>query len=322
MDISTTLLAGGSIFFAMNMGGSGFSSSFSVETGANLITKKQAILLFAIFVTVGAVLWGGNVVKTLGSGIIPSGTFNNIKIVITVILASSISLFIANLLKVPESTSWVTVFSISTVGIFFSNLNFKIFLYKIIPSWIILPVVGYFITFLILKIFYPLSEKNFRIFELLTKYERKTRIFVIASSCCVAMALGSNNVANVIGPLSGAGIISPRSGLALLSPVFGAGAIVFHSPSITVGKEIVPLGLFTAAIIKFIFGSLLLIASLLGIPQSCVQLNVACVVAVFATKEGTRNIVKKWSIKKILLLWFVSPCIASFLTYFMLWLLI
>jgi len=100
------------IFFAMNMGASGVAPSFCSSYGAKFLGRKSIMLLFTFFVILGAVLLGGGVAKTLSSGIVPS-KFISPKIALVILLSATISLFIANLLKIPQSTSWVTVFSLT-----------------------------------------------------------------------------------------------------------------------------------------------------------------------------------------------------------------
>lgn len=69
MFLKEILLVIAVFFFAMNMGGSNIAPSFAPLFGAKLVTHKKAVLLFTFFLFLGAVLFGGNVVKTLGVGI-------------------------------------------------------------------------------------------------------------------------------------------------------------------------------------------------------------------------------------------------------------
>lgn len=317
MTVTTILLAVIAVFFALNMGGSGIVPCFSAALGAKILRWRTAVLLFLGFSSLGAILFGQSVVKTLGNGLVPQTTFT-ITIVLIVLVSATTSMFIANLLKIPESTSWVTVASISTVGLYYSKLNTDTILYRMLPAWVLLPLIGFFVTRFVLKQVYPMQGGNFRLFEQLLKHENKLRRFVLFSSCAVAIAIGSNNVANVVGPLAALGAVEPLTGLMLAAPLFGLGAFVFRAPIQSVGKDIVPLGPFTASLIKCVFGSLLLIASLLGIPQSSVQLSFACVLAVASIKDGLHTLRGNTVLRKIVLLWFVNPLIASGLTLILL----
>lgn len=317
MDPIHIMLIACSFFFALNMGGSGMAPAFSVALGANIIKRHKAVALYIVFVAAGALIFGKYVAKTLGSGLIPAEIFNE-KLTLIVIFSAASALFIANLLKIPESTSWVIVFAISAAGVYYSNLNRGTILYRILPAWILLPITSFLLSFLLARIFYPLRGSNFKLFEYFSKHEWKMKAFVLSGSCYVAMAIGANNVANVVGPLSAAGLIDTMAGLAIISPVFGLGGAVFRSPSKTVGREIVPLGVFTATIVNFTFGSLLILASWLGIPQSCVQMNAFSIFAVSLVKDGSSHVLRHQVIRKMMLLWVITPVIASGLTILLL----
>ena len=63
-------------FFAMNIGASGTAAAMGPAYGSGAIPKKRvAMLLVAVFAFLGA-LAGGEVVRTIGSGIIPSSIVN------------------------------------------------------------------------------------------------------------------------------------------------------------------------------------------------------------------------------------------------------
>jgi len=62
------------IFMGLNIGGNNAAAAMGAAYGAKVRTKYQAVLLIGIFSLLGAVFGGGEVIKTLGSGILPSGT--------------------------------------------------------------------------------------------------------------------------------------------------------------------------------------------------------------------------------------------------------
>ena len=105
-----------SIFFALNMGASGIAPSFAAAFGAKLITEKRAVVLFAIFVILGAIILGRNVAVTLGDKLLAK-EFISLPVALIILSAASLSLFIANILKIPQSTSQVTVGAIIGAGI-------------------------------------------------------------------------------------------------------------------------------------------------------------------------------------------------------------
>ena len=297
----------------MNMGGSNMTPAFAAVYGAKLIKHRQAVVWFTLFVALGGLLLGYNVVRTLGGGIIPAG-YMTLNVVLLIILSSSIGLFIANLLKVPESTSWTTVFAISGVGLALGHLNYSIYL-KIAPFWIGLPLISFALTYFLYKKIYPPRQENLYLYQAFLSHKSKVKSLAIFSSFYIAFAAGTNNVANAVGPLAGAGLISPIFGLLIVGPPFGPGGLVFGTKlTKTVGEEIVPLGLISASLVSLVTASLLVIASALGIPQSLVQLQALSVMAIGSVKHEN-HIVSQAASRRIFLAWAITPVLAFSLAY-------
>ncbi len=304
------------ILFALNMGGNNFAASFAAAYGGKILTRRKAQILFAIFVFLGAIFMGQPVSETLGNRIIPSQLIKFDTLLI-IIISATVTLFIANLLHVPQSTSLVTVGAILGVGIYFRNIYSETFLY-LMPFWIFLPVIGYGLTYLLGKVIYPPRKSNFWIYEKLVNHEERLKAFVIIASCYTAFSVGANNVANAVGPLSGVGIIGKTAGLVLIAPIFGLGSLVFQGSLKTTGEKIVPLGLLTATIILLVTGTLMVTASLLGVPQSFVMIKVAAVFAISGLKNGHKLTFTNPLTKKTYLSWIITPLIAVMISYVLL----
>ena len=119
-----------SLFFAMNIGASGAAA---INGGCIWCRRHQEHQNSAMDllhgVLTGAVLGGGEVVKTISSGIIPQNLLS-IKIVIIILLSATISLFLANVIGIPLSTSEVTVGAVVGVGVAYQVLYVK----SLLPS--------------------------------------------------------------------------------------------------------------------------------------------------------------------------------------------
>lgn len=301
----------------MNMGASGIAPSFAAGWGGKLIKKKQALFLFGIFVLAGGVFLGKGVAVTLGKSLLPS-EFISSNAALIILSSAALSLFLANILKIPQSTSQVTVGAIVGAGIYFKHLSTKTLLFKILPMWVILPLASYILTFLLYKIIYPPKHNNLHIYEKLFANHRKLKLSSLVTSCYVAFAIGTNNVANAVGPLNGAGLIGMLSGFFLIAPLFGLGALFMGTGTLqTAGKEIVPLGLFSSTLVSFVTATLLIFASLLGIPQSLVQLNLCSIFAISSLKNGHRHTWDRHITKKTFWVWAVTPLISIAISYFL-----
>lgn len=309
------LLAGVVVFFTLNMGASGIAPSFACVYGGGLIRRKNAIILFGLFVVLGAIILGRGVTVTLGKNLLPQD-FLNFEAALIILASAAAGLFLANILKIPQSTSQVSVAAIAGAGLYFKHLSLKTLFLRIMPMWIILPLTSYLLTLLIYSRVYPPERDNLHIYQRLFSGGRKLKAAAIIVSCYVAFAIGSNNAANAAGPLFGAGIVRADLGLLLAASFFGIGAGLLGKGTLeTAGSQIVPLGLFSSALVSFVTATLLIFASILGIPQSLVQLNLASVFAISCLKNGHRYTWDQRIIQRTFFVWLVTPIFSMAAAY-------
>jgi sulfate permease len=315
-----SLLLAASVFFALNMGGSTMAPAFGVALGAKILGRRTAAGLFCAFLVAGSLALGALTATTLSRDIVPLGTLD-LRTTLIMVGAAAAALFLANVLRIPQSTVWVTVFALSAVGLARGNLNQKTLTTRFLPVWVLLPLASFAATTTLTRIFYPMRGWNTRLHEHLLKHTWKLRALVIASSCYVAFAAGGNNVANVVGPLVAAGVMDVTPAFLLMAPIYAFGGVLFRAPTKTVGREIVPIGLFSATICNLVTGSLIIVASLLKVSQSLVQVNMAAVLAVSFIKDGGHVAVRSRTLWRVFGLWLLTPLIAFGLTWILLTLL-
>ena len=153
------------MFLAINMGGSGTSPSFSAAYGSNVIGKHLIPALFGIFVLFGAIVAGRKVVLTIGRGILPSEVMG-LTLTTIILLSVAISILLANILRIPQSTSQATVFSLVGPAIYFDILKTHKLFFEIIPTWFILPLISFFVALFIGKYVYsPIKQSGIIKFE-------------------------------------------------------------------------------------------------------------------------------------------------------------
>jgi len=247
-----------------------------------------------------------------------------------ILLSVSLSLLFANLLKIPQSTSQATVFSLIGPAIFFNKLNTQKLFFEILPTWFILPIISFIITYFIGKYIYnPIKERKLVNFAELSTHPT-LKYLVIFTSLYVSFAIGSNNVANAAGPLASMMSnnlnIAPNSNQFLLlmiastliiAPCFGIGSSIFGYRVVqTTGKNIIDFGPLGATLISFITGTLLLFASVTrGIPTSLVQLNTGAIIGLGISKVGWKEILNQTSVKKLFTVWIIAPLISFILSF-------
>ncbi|MFD2212920.1 MULTISPECIES: inorganic phosphate transporter [Bacillaceae] len=300
-----------SFFFAMNIGASGAAASMGVAYGSGAILRpRNALILCGIGVILGAVIGGGEVVKTISSGIIPSSLIS-IKMVVIILFSATFSLFLSNLLGIPLSTSEVTVGSVVGVGIAYQALYVNNLLY-IIMFWIIVPIVAFAIAFLFIKILHS--------FKLTQKYSFEGKVItylLIFAGFFEAFSAGMNNVANAVGPLVSAGILTVSKGT-LIGGVFVAlGALLLGRRVLeTNGKKITSFSKIEGVLISGTGATLVIVASIFGIPVPLTQITTSSILGIGIAKSGS-NIFQQKIVKNMLMVWLISPLVSLTMSYFL-----
>lgn len=318
-----------SMFLAVNMGGSGTAPAFSAAFGSDVIKRTMIPGLFGTMVLLGALIAGKEVSLTLGKGLLDQSYFTPLNT--SLILASiGLSLLIANLLGVPQSTSQATIMSIAGAATALGRLNSHKLFYEIIPTWFLLPIISFAIMMLVAKWIVPLlKDKVFTDQFSDLNNHRILKACLILSSLYVAFSIGANNVANAAAPIAsltaneiGSDNIQNFLPIFILSvlivaPCFAIGSsLLGHKVTKTTGKDIVEVTPFYATIIAIITASLLLLASLTkGIPTSLVQLNGAGFIALSLSKYGLKHTMNNVTVKRFFSVWAIAPLFAFILTY-------
>lgn len=294
-------------FFAVNMGAPSFAGSFATAYGSKVIDRKKAGFLFLVCALAGALWFGGPVSETLSKGIIPAELMT-LQATLIILFSATLSLFVANVMHIPQSTSLSTLASILGVGLFHHQINAgKI--YYLLACWIISTIISFWVIYAITRYIYPPQHRNFWIYEKVVQHRERLKKIVILTSCYKAFAQGTNNVANAVGPLFGAGLIGLAEGLLLMGLFFGAGAFGFSGPLRTSSEKIIPLGLLTATIINLVSGTITIIASKMGIPFPTVIVYTVSIFAVGSIKDGMEMMLENPVTRKTLFTWIINPVI-------------
>jgi len=313
------------LFLAINMGGSGTGPAFSAAFGANVVKKSVIPGIFGLMVFLGAMFAGRQTTETIGKGLI-NPDLMSFQVVSIILFAIAISLLVANLAGIPQSTSQSTVLTVLAAGIYFGDYNVEKIFFEVIPTWFILPIVAFFLSLLIGKYIYrPMRRRGLTMSRAMNMNQKKLiNALILLMSMYVAFSIGANNVANAAGPIAtmtanelnvtgeADTFLIMILAVLMIAPGFAIGSSVFGNKILNnTGKEIVLFGKFEAGIIAFVSASLLLAASLVkGIPTSLVQLNVAAIIGVGVAKLGVKNIFRKTEVRKFFLMWLFAPAIA------------
>lgn len=312
-----------STLWALNMGGSGFAVSFAPSLGSKVITKIQSMALFTFFVLLGSLILGDRVANTLYTKVIPAGVID--RYVVLIILSSAcLSLFLANIFKIPQSTSIITISALVGAGLYFKSLNIPFLLYLVV-IWVVISILAYFLTYFITDRIYPPRFGNLELYVKFFNYNGFLTKWIIFTNCYTAFAIGTNNVANVVGPLMGADLFNPTLSFIVFSLIFGLGGGIFGKGTVdTVSREIVPLGVVTASIVSFVITNLIVLASILGLPAPYVQFSTLSILAIHTIKEEKNHIqvLDHPLISRLLKVWIITPLLSMTICYILLFMFI
>lgn len=304
------------VFMGLNIGGNNAAAAMGAAYGARVRTKHQAVILIGIFSLLGAIFGGGEVIKTLGSGILPSGTIL-LNGAIVAVGAAGITVFLANLLRIPISTSQAAVGSVVGIGLFYgsSKLNLPLLGY-IVSWWVVTPILAWLLAYLMAKYLYTdiliwLADHS----DSEASIKKLLNILLTISGCYVAYSAGANNAANAVGPFVGAGLMDSFWGAMLAGIAIGFGALLMGGRILdTVGKEITELCIIRATFVEFTAAILVHVASILGVPVSLGEIVAAGVIGIGCANSGM-HLVKGEVVKKIMIAWVVSPLLAGALAF-------
>jgi PiT family inorganic phosphate transporter len=279
-----------SLFVGFNIGGSTTGPAFGPAVGSGAISKLAAGGLMAVFFFVGAWTIGRRVVTTLGRELVYDPGVFTIETSIVVLFFIGGALFVGNYAGVPASTSMTAVGAIAGLGVATGELNWAV-MGEIAVWWIVAPLVGFWVSGMIGRYFYPtinrwiaITESEGALLELdrsgavpfpragpnTTRREVVGAAVVVTIGCLMAFSSGTSNIANAIAPLYGAGV---EMNLLIL---LGGGAVAVGALTIarrtldTLGNDITDLPLTAAIVVAVVSSGIVIGLSAIGIPASFV----------------------------------------------------
>lgn len=172
MDILTLALLGGigsiGFYMAWNIGANDVANSMATAVGAKAITFKQAVLIAGVLTFLGAVLVGSHVTETIKGNIVYPHMIGDNQVMIlgfiASLLAASIFVTLATWKEMPISTTHAIVGALVGFGLVAGGetcINWGK-LGEVAASWILSPVFGCILAFIVFKIIVKLifSREN------------------------------------------------------------------------------------------------------------------------------------------------------------------
>jgi PiT family inorganic phosphate transporter len=277
-------------YMAWNIGANDAANPTETAVGSGALSMRKAILLFAVFVFLGAMIQGHSVMKTVGKGVVKD---------IDPIMALSASVgaalwvTIATRKGLPVSTSQSTIGGVLGVGLAKlligggAHIDWGV-VYKVLLSWVSSPLGAIALAAVFYYVIRDVHSFVSRRWGELAA-DKVFRWFLIGTLAFSAYAFGANDVANAtavyINTVSQVtGFPDPKT--MLLLAAYGAlgialGAIVWgHHVITTVGFRITRLDYVTGAAAELSNALVVYTFSLLGIPISTTHASVSSVIGV------------------------------------------
>lgn len=303
--LAILLIAGA--YVGWNIGANDAGNCVGTTVGSGYLSYRRAITLVAVFAILGAVLQGGNVMETMGKGIVteqlPTAAL------FAALISAGFVVTLATFFKLPVSTGQAIVGSVAGVGLVAgAEVDFSKLL-MIGEVWVVCPFLTGLLAFLLYHIFAYLLRRAGRP----AFWNRVPNVLLILSACYVSFSMGANNVGKSVGPISNLGI--PPTWLALLGGVALAIGIVTFGRRVTetIASGIAPLDPLSAFAAQASAAIAIHYFSLIGIPVSTSQAVVGAVVGVGLVR-GSR-LIKKRRITEIVIGWVATPTLAGVFAY-------
>lgn len=296
-----------SIYMAFNIAANDIGNSVGTVVGSGSLKMRRALLLGAFFEFIGALYFGNNVIRTVGSGIISPEVLQTTGAFI-VTLSAALWITFTLLRKIPISGSDAIVsalFGYGLVSVGVSSMNLAT-LGFIVISWILSPLIGLVTGF---GVYYLLKNFLFAPISAISVKDRLEKIFSylqIGSSAFSALNVGAIDIAVATGVLYYAFGTSVSANIQILGALGMVAGIIVAGGRITetIGRritELVPSRGFSAqlaaATVVFFFAGL-------GMPVSPTQTLVGTVIGV-GLARGTST-VQGDVIKNIATTWIVT----------------
>lgn len=270
------LLAG--VYLGWGLGANDAANVFGTGVAAGVVRYRNAVVLAAVFVIIGAYVEGFRGIETYGK---LSGM--DVRSAFIATLAAAITVNLLTVIALPVSTSQAIVGSILAVGITSGTLDTSILL-KIIISWILSPLGAGIISYILYRLLGWLIEARVRNIRIWSTIMKGGFYFV---GIYGAYTLGANNVANTTAIFVKAGMVELNVALIVGGGAIALGVLTYSRGVMsTVGKRITSLSDFAALTAVLSMDITVHIFAWVGVPVSTSQAIVGAVVGVGLVKSS------------------------------------
>ncbi len=294
------------IALALNIGANNAGIAFGPAVGAGARRKLTAVILIALFYVLGAVTIGPRVVTTIGYQLF-SAPISPYALLVVAPTTTLVVLILANILRVPISTTHAAVASLAGIALVLEAANVQRVRWVLL-WWAVTPLVSLLVTYPIARL---VANREFG-----PRAKRIAGVLLTLSGAYVAFAVGANNAANAAGALAAAGVLKPLAGAALAGGAMALGALFWGGRVIdTVAHDITPLTHVRALVVGVVSASITIAASWVGVPISLTLVVATSIIGFSLATVGAKGTVENSNVRRIVAMWTASPVVAFGTTY-------
>jgi len=290
--------------------------------GSRILNMKQILILAAIFAITGAIFLGEGVAKSVGDKILlidyeTTGISQN-AVVLTILISTAIWLILSSAIGLPISSTHSTIGGIMGLGVMLGSVggvNWNTILGMSI-WWLLSPIVGFSVTFFVVKILNKHKIKHLNGFQ---DYERTENIYtyiILIVICVTAFSRAGNDCSNAVGIVVGVGDDINLTALLIITGFsLAAGIVILGRIVIKNLGKVTELRPSTAFAVQVPTAAVMLIGTIQKIPLSGSHLLVASLVGL---SKASSTPMKKglWKIVAIWLLTFPISALLAIVLYF------
>ena len=208
-------------YMALNIGANDVANNMGPAVGGKVLTVTAAVIIAAICESAGALLAGGDVVKTVSKGIISPGEEIGVHdfrlLMLSALLAAALWINLATILNAPVSTTHSIVGGVLGAGVAAAGVALVNWptMAKIAASWVISPVFGAAVAAALL---YFIKVKVLNVSDRLTAAGRWVPMLIALMAAAFAAYMAMKGLKKIWRP--SAGEIALFSGAAFLVSYF------------------------------------------------------------------------------------------------------
>ncbi len=305
LALTKFLPMGGGLYLGWALGANNAANVFGTAVGTHIIGFRRAAFVCGVMVILGAVLQGGEGIKTM-SGI----TDQTVSTAILVSVAAALTSTLMTWFGIPISTSQAVVGAILGIGLATRDTDFSS-LGKVVICWVGTPLGSMLFAIFLYKVLAVILRRL--PMGLLTRDK-----LLWAGLYIVGMygsyALGANNVANSTGMFSGLVEGLNDRHLAAIGGVSIAVGVLTYGKRVmlSVGRSIMRLDAFTAFVAVLSMSATVHIFAVVGVPVSTSQGIVGAIFGIGILRGG--HVLHLRALWNIVLGWVLTPAIALVLS--------